>query len=112
MKLIGAIAIMLVVSSCASTRPPDDQSCVEVDSATVVLQSANSFVRERKRNPTSLSELIPTYLAELPLVPELEYNPAEARLSFFHYAYAGSVELICGCEAKLRQRKFKCRCIG
>jgi hypothetical protein len=112
MKLIGAVAVLLVVSSCASSRRPDDERCVEVDNATVVLQSANRFVREMKRNPSSLSELVPTYLAELPRVPELEYNPAEAQLSFSHYAYAGSVEFICGCEAKLKQRKFKCRCIG
>jgi hypothetical protein len=112
MKLIGAIAILLVVSSCASSRPPDDKRCVEVNNATVVLQSANRFVREKKRNPSSLSELVPTYLAELPRVPELEYNPADAQLSFSHYAYAGSEEFICGCEAKLKQRKFKCRCIG
>jgi hypothetical protein len=111
-KAIGIVAVWFVVSSCVSSPTSSDERCLEVDSATVVLQSANQFVREKKKNPSSLSELVPAYIGELPVVPELQYSSAKGVLSFTHFAYAGSEEFICGCEAKLKQRKFKCRCIG
>jgi hypothetical protein len=77
-----------------------------------VLAAANRFVQENKRTPSSLSELVPAFISELPQVPVVDFQPAQSQLSFFYVAYADGIDFGCTCKAKLKQKEFKCHCIG
>jgi hypothetical protein len=112
MKFISVLIVLLLLLSCASPQVVGDARCVEVDNGNAVLAAANRFIRDNKRNPSSLSELVPKYLSEIPSAPNLEYSPTEGRMQFFYYTYVESEEFGCACKAKLKQREFKCLCLN
>jgi hypothetical protein len=112
MRFIAAIIAVLILASCASSQVASDVRCVEVDNGNEVLAAANRFARDNKRNPLSLSELVPKYLSEIPSMPNLEYSPTEGRMQFSYSTYVESEEFGCVCKAKLKQREFKCLCLN
>jgi hypothetical protein len=112
MREIIAIVSALSLASCASSQVATDARCVEVRNGNAVLAAANRFIRENRSNPSSLSDLMPKYLSEMPRVPELEYSPSDGGMRFFYYTYVQSEEFGCECKAKLKQREFKCHCLN
>lgn len=112
MRLISAIIAVSILASCASPQVARDVRCIEVDNGNKVLVAANRFIRDNKRNPSSLSELVPKYLPEIPSEPNMEYSPTDGRMQFFYYDYVESEEFGCVCKAKLKQREFKCLCLN
>ena len=112
MKYILAIIFTLLLAACAAPQVASNMRCIEVDNGNKVLSAANRFTRDNKRNPSSLSELVPKYLSELPDTPKVEYSVAEGYMRFSYYIYAQSEEFNCECKAKIGQKEFKCLCLS
>src|ERR1700741_5387234 len=103
---IAASGLLLV--ACASAPPgEDDKGRDLVAQSTPVLAALNRYQRDRREFPSSLHELVPRYLKEVPFDPGLRYDRDENTLGFAYLTPWPQGRTVV-CIARFGDTAFKC----
>lgn len=99
---------VLLLAGCATWKPGEDPSGVEARSNTrPVLAALVKYRAEHGEYPSSLHELAPHYLAEVPFSPGLHYE-REAGTVEFSYFPSWPLQNPVACGAKLGELDWTC----
>src|ERR1051325_7677669 len=75
--------VAMIFAGCASIEPgQDDKGKTYFEPANKVLDAAEHFKKDQGRYPTSLYELVPKYIAELPDEPTLRLDEYSGTMRF------------------------------
>lgn len=83
-RLLAAAAVILLAGCSVYPVAQDPDGLNLRRNANGVMMALQSWHHDRGNYPASLSQLVPSYLPELPDSPELHYRQADGSLSF-HY---------------------------
>lgn len=104
--LLGAAAIL---AACASTPPGGDTEGEELKAeALPVLQALAAYRKDKGTYPTSVYELTPRYLKQVPMRPSLTIDP-EGKTVGFVYEMGGLRFRSVACVADVGQVEWTCR---
>ena len=79
----AAILVAASLAACSVYPVAQDPDGMELRrNANQVLMALQSWHHDRNSYPASLSQLVPSYLPELPSSPNLHYRQADGSLSF------------------------------
>lgn len=99
----------LALAACASTPPGQDTQGEEYKAAALpVLQALVAYHKDKGRYPTSVYELTPRYLKDVPLRPNLAFDP-DGKTVGFVYEIAGLRFRSVACLAEFGQVEWTCR---
>lgn len=108
LRHVAGPALLFLLAACAGMPAGEDQAGMELKAASSkVLVALAQFRQERGRYPTSLYELVPRYLPELPDEPILHINDDTGTVGFAYsrgYPKLGRVT----CSAKLGTAEWRC----
>ena len=97
-----------VLASCAVWKPGEDPGGVEArEHARPVLAALVKYRRDRGEYPSSLHELVPHYLAELPFEPGLQYERDAGRVQFTYFPSWPQQDAV-ACGARLGELDWVC----
>jgi len=96
--------VVLGLSGCFPWKPgADPMGKGLVEAATPLVVAVKQFRTERGNYPLSLVELVPTYLTELPAIPDLSYEPKDGSVRFRYsptWPQAGQVSCFSGGQSE------------
>lgn len=106
---LGALALAAgLLAGCAAWTPGADRNGVEArDSARPVLAALINYKKEHGEYPSSLHELAPHYLAQVPFDPALHYDRDAAYVQFAYSPSWPQQEPV-SCGAKLGALDWTC----
>lgn len=109
MKRPALAAAALALGACASSPPGEDALGQQMrEQATPVLVALAAYHKARGTHPSSLYELTPRYLKELPMRPNLDFDRVTGQVGFV-YERAGLRFRQVACRAEPGQVEWDCR---
>jgi len=105
----AACACVFLLAACASLPAGEDEAGVELKAKSAkVLTAIAQFGRERGRYPTSMYELVPRYLPELPDEPILHINDDTGTVGFVYSrpGFPGLTRI--SCSTRLGTAEWHC----
>lgn len=106
-----ALVLLLAyaLAACAMWKPGEDPNGREArEQARPVLAALVKYRKERGEYPSSLHELVPHYLAEVPFSPGLRYD-RDAKVVEFAYDPSWPKQQPVACGARLGDLDWTCR---
>ena len=101
--------LSLCLSACAIWPPGEDQEGRDLKSrATPVLGALANYHKDRGESPSSLYELVPRYLKEVPFGPNFDYAP-DRNLVGFIYSPSWPQTRQVECLAQLGALQWTCK---
>ena len=81
-KLLSLLALFSLLTGCASYAPGDDQKGLQLQAiGQEVLMAARTYMDQNARPPRTLQDLVPKYMAALPVEPAITYDAKANRLT-------------------------------
>lgn len=107
-KTLSALAALLALSGCSTYGPGEDDYGRQLQGeGETVLAAFRSAMDDTGHVPSSLQQLVPTYLPALPKEPAIVYTPKTGSLDF-EYDQGGSRGLHVHCHALVGQLQWVC----
>lgn len=109
MKHLALAAAAAALSACATVPPGDDPLGRQMrEQAAPVLVALAAYVKDKGRIPSSLYELTPRYVEQLPMRPNLDFDRVSGQVGFV-YERAGWRFRQVACKAEPGQVEWDCR---
>jgi hypothetical protein len=97
-----------LLAACATWKPGEDPAGIEArNSARPVLAALVKYRHDRGEYPSSLQELAPRYLHEVPFNPGLRYDRDAGTVEFAYFPSWPHQEAV-ACGARLGELDWKC----
>lgn len=97
-----------LLAACAVWQPGEDPAGIEArNAARPVLPALVKFQKDRHEWPSSLHELVPKYLAEVPFSPGLYYDRDHKVVQFSYFPTWPQQDPV-NCGAKLGELDWTC----
>ena len=107
-KLVPLLVLFALLSGCASYAPGDDQKGLQLQAiGQEVLMAARSYMDQNARPPRTLQDLVPKYMAALPVEPAITYDSKMGRFQFI-YRQQDSGGADVACHAVLGETDWIC----
>lgn len=104
----AALTIALLLAACATWKPGEDPNGIEArDQARPVLAALVKYRKDRGEYPSSLHELVPRYLTEVPFNPGIRYD-RDNKVIEFAYLPSWPQQDPVNCGAKLGELDWTC----
>lgn len=88
MKYLGVFILITLITACGIWAPGQDPRGKEmISNANQILQALNRYAAENSKYPSSLNELVPKYIEDLPREPSIFYKENDGSL---HFKYSPS----------------------
>lgn len=109
LPIVATALAALVLCACATVPPGEDPLGQQMrEQATPVLVALAAYRKDKGTHPTSLYELTPRYVKELPMRPNLDFDRVSGQVGFV-YERAGVRFRQVACKAEAGQVEWACR---
>jgi hypothetical protein len=107
-KHLALAVSALALCACATSPPGEDPHGRQMRAqATPVLVALAAYRKDKGSHPSSLYELTPRYVKELPMHPNLDYDRGSGQIGFV-YERGGVRFRQVGCKAEPGQVEWTC----
>lgn len=107
-KLISLLPLFTLLSGCATYAPGDDQKGLQLQAiGQEVLMAARMYMDQNARPPHTLQDLVPKYMAALPIEPSVTYDAKAGRFEFV-YKQEGTQGSQVACHAVIGETDWIC----
>ena len=107
-KLASLLALFSLLTGCASYAPGDDQKGLQLQAiGQEVLMASRNYMDQNARPPRTLQDLVPKYMAALPVEPAITYDAKMGRFQFL-YKQEGTAGAEVACHAVIGETDWIC----
>ncbi len=106
--LVSLLVFSALLSGCASYAPGDDPKGLKLQAiGQEVLMASRMYMDQNARPPHTLQDLVPKYMAALPVEPTVTYDVKTGRFEFV-YKQEGTQGSQVACHAVIGETDWIC----